>query len=245
LDFQRKESVGTKGFVLAPGRASMAKLLIVDDDQAMLRLYRARFPEGWELIPTDEPEQTLALALEHKPDAILLDLMMPKFSGLQLCESLHTLSYTSRIPIFVVSGYGAAQYKEQCEKLGARAFFQKPVNFNALKSALADEIQGKQSERRAQARIRMRLPIKLRGKDITGENFEEWSETDNVSARGFLCGCNVSLWEGATVEVFLEGPTERFAGLAQVVRLESGDKAQKRWGFHLDEVTSEWVIQES
>jgi CheY-like chemotaxis protein len=121
----------------------MAKLLIVDDDQAMLRLYRARFPEGWELIPTDEPEQTLALALEHKPDAILLDLMMPKFSGLQLCESLHTLSYTSRIPIFVVSGYGAAQYKEQCEKLGARAFFQKPVNFNALKSALADEIQGK------------------------------------------------------------------------------------------------------
>jgi CheY-like chemotaxis protein len=66
-----------------------------------------------------------------------------KFSGLQLCESLHTLSYTSRIPIFVVSGYGAAQYKEQCEKLGARAFFQKPVNFNALKSALADEIQGK------------------------------------------------------------------------------------------------------
>jgi CheY-like chemotaxis protein len=55
----------------------MAKLLIVDDDQAMLRLYRARFPEGWELIPTDEPEQTLALALEHKPDAILLDLMMP------------------------------------------------------------------------------------------------------------------------------------------------------------------------
>jgi hypothetical protein len=38
----------------------MAKLLIVDDDQAMLRLYRARFPGDWELIATKEPEQTLA-----------------------------------------------------------------------------------------------------------------------------------------------------------------------------------------
>jgi hypothetical protein len=90
----------------------------------------------------------------------------------------------------------------------------------------------------------MRLAIKLKGKDITGENFEEWTETENVSARGFLCGSNVSLWEGATVEGFLHGPSERFAGHARVVRVELGDKAQKRWGFHLDEVTSEWVIQD-
>ncbi len=44
----------------------MAKLLIVDDDQAMLRLCQARFPKDWELIATNEPEQTLALALEHR-----------------------------------------------------------------------------------------------------------------------------------------------------------------------------------
>jgi CheY-like chemotaxis protein len=73
------------------------------------------------------------LALEHRPDAIILDLMMPRFSGLQLCESFHTLSYTSRIPIFVVSGYGAAQYKEQCGKVGVKAFFKKPVSLDALR----------------------------------------------------------------------------------------------------------------
>jgi response regulator RpfG family c-di-GMP phosphodiesterase len=223
----------------------MAKLLIVDDDQVMLRLCRARFPKDWELIATNEPEQTLALALEPRPDAIILDLMIPRFSGPQLCESLHTLSYTSRIPIFVVSGCGAAQYKEQSGKLGVKAFFKKPVSFDALQTALTNEIHGRQSEHRSHARIQMRLAIKLKGKEITGENCEEWTETENVSARGFLCVSNVSLWEGATVEVFLHGPSERFAGHARVVRVEVGDKDQKRWGFYLDEVTSEWVIQES
>jgi CheY-like chemotaxis protein len=51
------------------------KLLIVDDDKAMCDLLRACLSEGYE-VDTVDPEQTLGLALEHKPDAILLDLMM-------------------------------------------------------------------------------------------------------------------------------------------------------------------------
>jgi DNA-binding response OmpR family regulator len=50
--------------------------------------------EGYEVIDTVDPEQALGLALEHKPDAILLDLMMPKFSGFELCQSFCSLSYT-------------------------------------------------------------------------------------------------------------------------------------------------------
>jgi DNA-binding response OmpR family regulator len=221
----------------------MAKILIVDDDEAMLGLYRLRLSNGWEVIQTNEPEQALALALEHKPDAILLDLMMPKFSGLQLCQDIHSLSYTSLIPIFVVSGEGAARHKEQCEKLGAKGYFQKPVDFAALKSALDKEIQAKQAERRADVRIRMRVSIKLRGRDINGKEFEESTATENISSRGFLCPCNSSLWEGATVEVFLQGEPEHFAGRAQVVRSELPGTSGQRYGFHFNEVTSEWVLR--
>lgn len=221
----------------------MAKILIVDDDEAMLGLYRLRLSNGWEVIQTNEPEQALALALEHKPDAILLDLMMPKFSGLRLCQDIHSLSYTSRIPIFVVSGQGAARHKEQCEKLGAKGYFQKPVDFAALKSALDKEIQAKQAERRADVRIRMRVSIKLRGRDINGKEFEESTATENVSSRGFLCPCTSPLWEGATVEVFLQGEPERFAGRAQVVRSELPGTSGHRYGFHFNDVTSEWVLR--
>ena len=46
----------------------------------------------------------LGLVLEHKPDAVLLDLVMPKVSGFELCQSLRSLSYTARIPVFVITG---------------------------------------------------------------------------------------------------------------------------------------------
>jgi DNA-binding response OmpR family regulator len=74
------------------------KILIVDDDPQLISLHRMRLEDSYEIIDTSEPEEALGLALEHKPGAILLDLMMPKFSGFELCQSFHSLSYTSLIP---------------------------------------------------------------------------------------------------------------------------------------------------
>ena len=130
----------------------MAKLLIVDDDEAMLRLYRVRLSDRWEIIQTSEPEQALALALEHKPQAILLDLMMPKFTGFELVQSLHNLSYTAQIPLFVITGESAEAYNEHCANLGARCVFQKPIDFKNLKTRLASELEAKRPERRQHVR---------------------------------------------------------------------------------------------
>ena len=85
------------------GGSQLHKILIVDDDEATLELMRIRLSEAYEAICTRDPEQALGLALEHKPDAILLDLMMPKFSGFELCQSLRSLSYTSTIPIIAMA----------------------------------------------------------------------------------------------------------------------------------------------
>src|ERR1700674_1831958 len=139
----------------------------------MCDLLRACLSEGYEVIDTGDPEQALALALEHKPDAILLDLMMPGFSGFELCQSFHSLSYTSRIPIFVITGEAGTKYKEHVEGLGAKGYFHKPVDFAALKAALAAELKGKQPERRKHKRVQIRVPLKLRGNDANGKPFEE------------------------------------------------------------------------
>ena len=137
----------------------MKKLLIVDDDSAMRGLMRARLSDTYEIFDTESPEQALALALEHRPDAVLLDLMMPKFSGFELCQSFHALSYTSYLPIFVISGAAGNKYKEQCDKLGVADYFDKPVDFKKLKERLAAELQTSRPERRAEARVRMRTEI--------------------------------------------------------------------------------------
>ena len=109
------------------------KTLIVDDDKAMCDLLRACLSEGYEVIDTVDPEQALGLALEHKPDAILLDLMMPKFSGFELCQSFRSLSYTSTIPILVITGETEAKYKDHCATLGAVAYFEKPLKLDELR----------------------------------------------------------------------------------------------------------------
>ncbi len=227
------------------GALKMPKILIVDDDESVRGLFKMRLSDSYQVVETGDPEQALALALEHKPDAILMDLMMPGFSGFELCQSFHALSYTSRIPIFVITGEAGAKYKEHCESLGTKGYFHKPVDFAALKAALAAELKAKQPERRAHKRVQMRVALKLRGTDANGKQFEESTMTENVSAGGFLCNSSEALVKGAPLEVFLtSGGQERYAGRAQVVRKESTGSAWQRYGCQFLETTSDWVLQD-
>ena len=222
----------------------LPKVLVVDDDESVRGLLRTRLSDTYQIVETGDPEQALALALEHKPDAILLDLMMPGFSGFELCQSFHTLSYTSRIPIFVITGEAGAKYKEHCESLGARGYFQKPVDFAALKGTLAQELKGKIPERRNHKRVQMRVALSLRGSDAAGKEFSEPTTTENISAGGFLCNCAATLVKGALVQVFLKsGGHERYAGRAQVVRKDAAGSPWQRYGFQFIETTSDWVLQ--
>jgi len=223
----------------------MAKVLVVDDDADMRNLHKMRLSDTYEILETEDPEEALGLALEHKPAAILLDLMMPRLSGFELCHTLHTLSYTSRIPIFVITGESAAKYKQHCEGLGASAFFEKPVDYKELKKKLAEALQTNQPERRAHVRVKMRVVLKLRGKDSTGKSFEISTVTENLSPGGFLAGCTATLNQGDVAEVFVVGDGERFAGRAKAVRCEARGAPWQRYGFQFLETTSEWVLQAS
>ena len=220
----------------------MPKVLIVDDDEAMRGLLRARLEGSYEVFDTGDPNQAMGLAMEHKPDAVLLDLTMPKLSGFDLCQSLHSLSYTSRIRIFIISGKGGVANQEYCKNLGAAGFFPKPVDFNLLKRRLAQELGTQRPERRSHTRVPMRVSLKLRGTDAAGKPFEERTATENVSAGGFRCNCATSLATGTTIEVFLVGEKERYVGRARVVRRESELNGQ-RYSFHLEEKKGEWVVR--
>src|SRR5260221_14441932 len=97
----------------------MRKLLIVDDDEALRRLIRLEMSYNYQIIDSGKPEQGLALALEHRPHAILLDLRMPKYSGYELCQTFTSFSRTQMIPVIIVSGEAGSQTKEHCKQLVA------------------------------------------------------------------------------------------------------------------------------
>src|SRR4030081_856541 len=114
----------------------MGKLLVVDDDEVLRRLMHLELSEAYEIIDTGEPEQGWALALEHRPDAILLDLRMPKYSGYELCQTFTSFSRTQMIPVIIVSGEAGGQTKQHCKQLGAAVYFEKPIDFEALRECL-------------------------------------------------------------------------------------------------------------
>ncbi|HZQ23846.1 MAG TPA: response regulator [Terriglobales bacterium] len=218
----------------------MRKLLIVDDESSMRNMLRMRLSDTYDVVATEDPEQAIALALNHKPDAILMDLMMPRCSGFELCQSLRTLSYTALIPIFVISGEAGSKYRDHCKSIGAKGYFEKPINFDDLRKGLETELNGKPAERRAHVRVRMRVTLRIKGVDVHGMPFEETTQTENVSCEGFLAPCRAELTKSSIVDVFVAG--DRFAGRARAVRKEGPGAPWQKYGFHFDDRTAEWVL---
>jgi DNA-binding response OmpR family regulator len=221
----------------------MGKLLVVDDDEALRRLMRLELSDAYEVIDSGEPEQGLALALEYKPDAILLDLRMPKYSGYELCQTFTSFSRTQMIPVIIVSGEAGGQTKEHCKQLGAAGYFEKPIDFEALRACLGQTIKSRRHTPRTEVRVRLHVSLKLRGMDNQGKKFEEVTTTENVSLSGFLCSCTAQLPVNSIVDVYMTSPTEAYVGKAKIVHADSKGAPPRRCGCCFVEKTGLWVLQ--
>jgi CheY-like chemotaxis protein len=220
----------------------MKKLLIVDDEDAMRGLYRRRLSGTYELFETGDPGQALALALEHKPDAILLDLRMPKHDGFELCQNFRALSYTSELPLFVVTGE-SGNHKKECEAMGATGYFEKPIDFDRLKRVLEETLASAPPARPGAAELRMRVMLKLKGLDAGGEGFEDRTETEGISADGFSCISARNLEDGGAVQVSLLGRTEVRVGMARPVERVSAGLERYRYRFVFEGERKNWILQ--
>ena len=221
----------------------MAKLLIVDDEEAVRRLIRLNLMDSYEIVDTGKPEEALALALEHKPDAILLDLRMPRYSGFELCQTFTSFSATQLIPVFVISGEAGSRTKEFCRDLGVVAYFEKPVDFDALRESLETFLKGGRKERRSEVRVSLRVPLKFSGTDQNEQAFAVQTTTENMSRSSFLCSCSVALRVNSIVVVSLVGSTERLVGRAKVVRAEGHETSYPRYAFRFVEKSDQWVLE--
>lgn len=220
----------------------MPRLLIIDDEDALRRLLRSRLEVSYDITDTSDPEEGIALALRLKPDAILLDLMMPRYSGFEVCQTLSSLSFTQQIPIFILSGESSERYKDFCRNLGAVGFFQKPFEFDKLEKAIARVISGDRDSTRTQARLRIKAALRLRGHDSAGVPFEFFTATENVSENGFLCSCRANLKENTIVEVYLESNGQHFSGKAQVVRIDWPGTPRQTCDFQFTQKPADWIL---
>jgi DNA-binding response OmpR family regulator len=79
-------------------------VLVVDDDPVIVKLLQLNFEmEGYEVITAADGEEGLRRARDDHPDAIVLDVMMPKMTGLQVAEALKADEATRAIPVVLLS----------------------------------------------------------------------------------------------------------------------------------------------
>jgi CheY-like chemotaxis protein len=220
----------------------LATLLVVDDEESMRRLMRLNLGDKYHIVDTGEPETALAMALEHKPDAILLDLRMPKYSGYELAQTFTTFSSTKLIPVLVISGEAGSTTKSFCRDLGVTAYFEKPVDFDVLEQTLSQLLSNGRKERRSEVRVKLRVPVRITGQAADGTHFDLLTMTENVSQNGFLCACNVDIHIGSIIEVSLTNSPAP-VGKAKVMRAEWQDTQLPRYGCRFTEKNGEWVLQ--
>ena len=222
---------------------STPKLLVIDDDKALRGLLRCELGGTYEVIDTGEPETGLALALEHRPSAILLDLRMPVYSGYQLCERFKSVSLTQQIPVVIISGEAGAETNEFCREIGAVACFQKPVDFQALKTRLSEIAVPRPHVSRSEARIPLHVQLRLRGNDALGHEFEDEATTEDVSTSGFFCTSATQICVHSVVEVYASAAQNKYIGKAEIVRAEAHLASLWRYGCRFVEKTGLWVLQ--
>src|SRR5437899_390404 len=96
------------------------KILIVEDDQAFANVYRNKLVhEGFEAEAIYDGEKGLALLGSYEPDAVLLDLMLPKVSGLDVIKQIRAQPRFANMPIIVFTNTYLTSMVQDAWKAGA------------------------------------------------------------------------------------------------------------------------------
>ena len=105
----------------------ITKVLVIDDsnDNRMLLASQLRM-HGYEILQAKEGSEGIELAELELPDLILLDVMMPKISGFEVCSHLKGQPKTSHIPIIMITALRDVQYRIQGIEAGADEFLSRP-----------------------------------------------------------------------------------------------------------------------
>jgi len=106
------------------------RILIVDDELSILKFLRSNLEDsGYEVTSAANGEEALNTIERELPDLIILDVMMPKMDGFEVCRRLREWS---QIPIIMLSARGDERDKVQCLDLGADDYIVKPFGSNEL-----------------------------------------------------------------------------------------------------------------
>jgi two-component system, OmpR family, alkaline phosphatase synthesis response regulator PhoP len=115
------------------------KVLLVEDDQMILSMYETKLKQaGYFVITADNGADGLRMALEEKPDIILLDVILPQLDGFSVLEEIKSRENQKALPVIMLTNLATEDDKAKGIKLGAVDYLLKS---NMTPAQLVDTIR--------------------------------------------------------------------------------------------------------
>ena len=120
------------------------KILVVDDDELVLiALSELLKPKGYEVVTALNGPTALNLLSRDRVDLIILDIIMPEMSGLEVCRKIRAMENYQDVPIMMLTAKSADEDKQQGMEAGANLFLPKPISPQRLIQLVDNAVQSK------------------------------------------------------------------------------------------------------
>ena len=118
------------------------RILIVDDEPDLVAVLRLGLQmEGFEVLEAADGEEGLRKAQQEKPDLLVLDLMLPRMDGYQVCRTLKFDARYKSLPIFILSARPGDRDKKLALEMGADLFISKPYDLKDLVTRIRQRLK--------------------------------------------------------------------------------------------------------
>ena len=118
------------------------KILIVEDNPQNMRLIEMVLRDkDYTLLKATDGDEALEVAFRELPDLIIMDIQLPKLSGLEVTKKLRETPAFSHIPIIAITAYAMKGDKEGIIESGCDAYVSKPINTRELPGVIAEMLR--------------------------------------------------------------------------------------------------------
>ena len=141
----KKKTAGNSKVV--PSEGTPARILIAEDDMQSVELLEAYLADtGYEIRTATDGDATLREAQQWQPDVILLDIMMPKISGFEVCKRLRASPASRTIGILMITALDQSSDVERAVEAGTDDFLTKPINKTELLLRIRSLLKSRQNK---------------------------------------------------------------------------------------------------
>lgn len=115
------------------------RVLLIEDETNIAEAIRFILSrDGWQVQVLGEGAAALATVADYRPDVVILDLMLPDMSGLDILTALRAGEATKTLPVLMLTAKGQGRDREAATRAGVSAFMTKPFANAAIRAAVRD-----------------------------------------------------------------------------------------------------------